>query len=228
MDLGDTSTKSTQLEEVDIPQNLDLLNKWAIPKIAIKTIYDYGWFDKISHKQLIKTTEQSLALNSSRQTIRLLNKRDNDLYKSQYKFLHIGMVQIAFKPLALKGLPETFLAALRDARNLNFRQSLLGSIESTVAYGPFYFNTQPNLQLSLTYSNILDALTLNVKMHGYNYALGFELICLSYRIYFKLLATMNPRCKLYDTSDQTILVETNFVKCKVTTRRPIKWEEINF
>ncbi|WMV15771.1 hypothetical protein MTR67_009156 [Solanum verrucosum] len=177
--------KSTRLEEVDIPQNLNLLNKWTIPKVNIKTIYDYGWFDKISNKQLIKTTEQSLALNSSEQTIRLLNKRDIELYKSQYKFLHIGMVQIAFKPLTLKGLPETFLAALRDARHLNFCQSLMGSIESTVAYGPVYFNAQPNLQLSLTDSNILDALTLNVKTHGYNYAPGSELICLSYRIYYK-------------------------------------------
>ncbi|KAG5590338.1 hypothetical protein H5410_040852 [Solanum commersonii] len=41
----------------------------------------------------------------------------------------------------------------------------MGSIESTVAYGPVYFNAQPNLQLSLTDSNILDALTLNVKTH---------------------------------------------------------------
>ncbi|KAG5590206.1 hypothetical protein H5410_040720 [Solanum commersonii] len=63
----------------------------------------------------------------------------------------------------------------------------MGSIESTVAYGPFYFNTQPNLQLSLTDANILDSLTLNAKNH-----------------------------------------ETDFAKSKVTTRRPIKWEEINF
>ncbi|WMV45560.1 hypothetical protein MTR67_038945, partial [Solanum verrucosum] len=225
MDLGETSTR---LEEVDIAQNLDLLNKWTIPKNNIKTIYDYGWFDKISNKQLIKTTKQSLALNSSKQTIRLLNKRDIDLYKLQYNFLHIGMIQIAFNPFTLKGLPETFLAALRDARNLNFRQSLMGSIESTVAYGLVYFNTQPNLQLSLTDANILDALTLNVKMHGYNYAPESELICLSYIIYFKLLSTLNPRCKLYDTSAKTILVETNFSRSKVTTRRPIKWKEINF
>ncbi|KAG5631035.1 hypothetical protein H5410_002752, partial [Solanum commersonii] len=178
VDLGDTCTKITRLEEVDIPQNLDLLNKWTIPKVDKKTIYDYGWFDKISNKQLIKTTEQTL--------------------------------------------PETFIDALRYARNLNFRQSLIGSIESTVAYGRVYFNTPLNLQFSLTTSNILYALTLNVKTHGYNYALGYELICLSYRIYFKLLATLHPICKLYDTSDQTILVKTNFAKSKVTTRRPIK------
>ncbi|KAG5631735.1 hypothetical protein H5410_003452 [Solanum commersonii] len=121
------------------------------------------------------------------------------------------MVQIAFKPLTLKELPETFLAALRDVRNLNFCQSLMGSIESTVAYGPIYFNAQPNLQLFLTHSNILDVLTLNVNTHGYNYAPETELICLLYRIYYKLHATLNPRCK-----------------SKVTTRRPIKWKEINF
>ncbi|WMV41734.1 hypothetical protein MTR67_035119 [Solanum verrucosum] len=104
----------------------------------------------------------------------------------------------------------------------------MGSIGSTVAYGPVYFNAQPNLQLSLIDSNILDALTLNVKTYGYNYVPESELICLSYRIYYKLLASLNPRCKLYDTSDQTILVETNFSRSKVTTRIPIKWEEINF
>ncbi|KAG5570703.1 hypothetical protein H5410_060469 [Solanum commersonii] len=192
MDPGETCTKSSKLEEVDIPQNLDLLNKWTIPKVLIKTIYDYGWFDKLSSKQLIKTTEKFLALNSSEQTIRLFNERDINLYKNQYNYLHIGMVQIAFKPLTLKGLPETFLVALRDARNLNFRQSLKGSIECTVAYGPVYFNTQPNLQLSLSDVNILDALTLN------------------------------------DTSNQTILVETNFARSKVTIKRPIKGEEIDF
>ncbi|KAG5581070.1 hypothetical protein H5410_051697 [Solanum commersonii] len=68
--MNEGDIKSTRLEEVDIPQNLDLLNKWTIPKVNIKTIYDYGWFDKISNKQLIKTTEQSLALNSSKVTTR--------------------------------------------------------------------------------------------------------------------------------------------------------------
>ncbi|KAG5590513.1 hypothetical protein H5410_041027 [Solanum commersonii] len=78
----DTVYTLVLLEEVDVPQNLDLLNKWTIPKVLIKTIYDYGWFDKLSSKQLIKTTEESLALNSFEQTIRLLNERDVNLYKN--------------------------------------------------------------------------------------------------------------------------------------------------
>ena len=135
MDMGEISTKSTKLEEVDLPQNIDLLNKWTIPKVEIKTIYEYGFFDKIKHKQIIKTSEQSLALNADEQIIQLLHKRDIDMFKRNFNYMHIGLVQIAFRPLTLKGLPETFLAALRDARNLNFRQSLMGSIESTLAYG---------------------------------------------------------------------------------------------
>ncbi|KAG5596350.1 hypothetical protein H5410_037582 [Solanum commersonii] len=89
-----------------------LVNGLYFP-VNIKTIYDYGWFDKISNKQLIKTTEQFLALNSSEQTIRLLNKRDIDLYRSQYKFLRIGMIQIAFKPLTLKGMDPPWITKAR-------------------------------------------------------------------------------------------------------------------
>ncbi|KAG5573220.1 hypothetical protein H5410_062986 [Solanum commersonii] len=35
-------------------------------------------------------------------------------------------------------------------------------------------------------------------------------------------------CKIIDLKNETILIETNFDKSKVVTRRPIKWEEIDF
>ncbi|KAG5621593.1 hypothetical protein H5410_006811 [Solanum commersonii] len=35
-------------------------------------------------------------------------------------------------------------------------------------------------------------------------------------------------CKVIDFKNETILIETNFDKSKVVTRRPIKWEEIDF
>ena len=53
MNFGDNSSKSTRLEEVDIPQNLDLLIKWTIPKVDTRLIYDYDWFDKLSTKQMV-------------------------------------------------------------------------------------------------------------------------------------------------------------------------------
>lgn len=74
----------------------------------------------------------------------------------------------------------------------------------------FILSWKPNWQLSLSDVNILDALILNVNTHGYNFAPSSELICLSYIIYYKLLAILNPKCKLYDISNQTILIETNF------------------
>ena len=35
-------------------------------------------------------------------------------------------------------------------------------------------------------------------------------------------------CKVIDLKNETILIETNFGKSKVVTKRPIRWEEIEF
>ncbi|KAH0633379.1 hypothetical protein KY284_036165 [Solanum tuberosum] len=50
--------------------------------------------------------------------------------------MHIGLVQVAFKPLTLGGLPESFIAALRDGRNQNWKKSLIGTVQTSLAYGP--------------------------------------------------------------------------------------------
>ncbi|KAG5615834.1 hypothetical protein H5410_015658 [Solanum commersonii] len=137
-------------------------------------------------------------------------------------------IEVAFNPLTLRGLPESFIAALRDGRNHNWKKSLIGTIQTSLAYGPVYFNAYPNLQISLQDENSLSSLMLNVKLHGYDYMPGTEVVCICYRIYYKLLHTLNPMCKVIDFKNETILIETNFDKSKVVTRRPIKWEEIDF
>uniref|UniRef100_A0A7N0V3H1 CCHC-type domain-containing protein n=1 Tax=Kalanchoe fedtschenkoi TaxID=63787 RepID=A0A7N0V3H1_KALFE len=59
------------------------------------------------------------------------------------------------------------------------------------------------------------------------YQLGSELICICYRIYFKPLMTLNPNCKIMDKNlKETVLIETNFCKSKISTRKTIKWDEI--
>ncbi|KAG5624667.1 hypothetical protein H5410_009885 [Solanum commersonii] len=80
-----------------------------------------------------------------------------------YRFMHIGLVQVAFKPLTLRGLPERFIAALHDGRNHNWKKSLIGTIQTSLAYGPVYFNAYPNLQISLQDENSLSSLMLNVN-----------------------------------------------------------------
>ncbi|WMV08274.1 hypothetical protein MTR67_001659 [Solanum verrucosum] len=103
--------------------------------------------------------------------------------------MHIGLVQVAFKPLPLCGLPESFIAALCDGRNYNWKKSLIGTIQTSLAYGPIYFNVYPNLQISLQDENSLSSLMLNVKLHGYDYKPGTEVVCICYRIYYKLVHT---------------------------------------
>ncbi|KAG5632039.1 hypothetical protein H5410_003756 [Solanum commersonii] len=142
-------------------------------------------------------------------------------------FEKLGLKSGQKPPPRLAGLPQ-FIAALRDGRNHNWKKSLIGTIQTSLAYGPVYFNVYPNLQISLQDENSLSSLMLNVKLHGYDYMLGTKVVCICYRIYYKLLHTLNPMCKVIDFKNETILIETNFDKSKVVTRRPIKWEEIDF
>ncbi|KAK9705730.1 hypothetical protein RND81_07G077700 [Saponaria officinalis] len=225
-----TTIKNSITKEVEVPLNLDLLNKWTIPKVNTKTIYQLGTFERLGLKQVVKTTEESISLNNTEMVLQLLNNYDLEPYKDDgHKFIHIGLVQVAFKPLTMEGLPESFVAALRDARNLDWKKSIMGVIKTSLAHGPVYFDVYPNLTLPLSDDNILDALTLNVKTHGYNYAQGSEVICICYRIYFKPLFTLNLCCRLVDKQiNETIIIETNFHKSDITTRRRIKWEEISF
>ncbi|KAG5592391.1 hypothetical protein H5410_042905 [Solanum commersonii] len=166
-----STVKNSRKEEYDIPQHLDLLNKWTIPKISPRIIYQMGTFEKLGLKQVVKTTEETITIDSDNQTFRLLSDNDLAPYKDIYRFMHIGLVQD---------------------------------------------------------ENSLSSLMLNVKLHGYDYMPGTEVVCICYTIYYKLLHTLNPMCKIIDFKNETILIETNFDKSKVVTRRPIKWEEIDF
>ncbi|WMV36491.1 hypothetical protein MTR67_029876 [Solanum verrucosum] len=202
-----STVKNSRKEEYDIPQHLDLLNKWTIPKISPRIIYQMSTFEKLGLKQVVKTTEETITIDSDNQTFRLLSDNDIAPYRDIYRLMHIGLVQVAFKPLTLRGLPESFIAALRDGRNHNWKKSLIGTIQTSLAYGPVYFNAYPNLQISLQDENSLSSLILNVKLHGYDYMPGTEVVCVCYRIYYKLLHTLNPMCKVIDFKNETILIE---------------------
>ncbi|MDD0148587.1 hypothetical protein PSY31_23140, partial [Shigella flexneri] len=84
------TVKKSKKQEYDFPENLDSLNRWTIPKIEPKVIYQLGTFEKLGLKQVVKTTEESISLNNQETIIRLLDHFDIDSYKSVYKFLHIG------------------------------------------------------------------------------------------------------------------------------------------
>ena len=86
--------------------------------------------------------------------------------------MHIGLVQIAFKPLTLLGLNTCTQATLRDARCLNWIPSIMGAVETSLCPAPVYFNVYPNLTLSLTDRHICESVQLKLLTKGYDFLLG--------------------------------------------------------
>ncbi|KAG5607608.1 hypothetical protein H5410_029100 [Solanum commersonii] len=178
-----STVKNSRKEEYDIPQHLDLLNKWTIPKISPRIIYQMGTFEKLGLKQVVKTTEETITIDSDNQTFRLLSDNDLAPYKDIYRFMHIGLVQVAFKPLTLRGLPESFIAALRDGRNHKWKKSLIGDKSKVVTRRPIKWEeidfpqewvienaTQPQNNINTEVSEIeqLNDGTVKIRFHEPN------------------------------------------------------------
>ena len=182
MDLiGSTSRNLTKEKSVknsnliEYPTEIEDLNKWSIPKVPAKQIYNIGMFD-FKSSVAIKTMKKSIQVDNTKQSIKLLNEEDLLLFINKYNFIHIGLIQIALKPLTLQGLNASLLTSLRDVRCLDYVQSLIGVMQTSLCHGPVYFNVYPNLSISLTDPNILEAATLNIKTNGYNFMPGSETI----------------------------------------------------
>lgn len=80
----------------------------------------------------------------------------------------------------------------------------------------------PDLSLSLTDLNLLEAASLNIKTHGYNLLPGYETIAIVYCIHYKALSTLSPNAKYHTVPAKTILVETNLLSSHVAVNRQIK------
>lgn len=132
----------------------------------------------------IKTCESTISINNSLETIKLLISADFDRYKKEFRFLHIGLVQVAVKPMFRTGLDIPVCLLLRDDKLLNFDDSLLGVLESNLAHGPIYFNCYPNFSVDIQDPNILDNLTLNIKSKNMNSKTQTHEITVIYRVYY--------------------------------------------
>jgi hypothetical protein len=71
-------------------------------------------------------------------------------------------------------LNTSVLLRLRDRRHLDFQDSLLGMVESSLYEEPIYFNCHPNYSLSLYDPTLLHVLELNIKTHGYKMMKGAQ------------------------------------------------------
>jgi hypothetical protein len=226
MEEPDQNDLTTNQELVEFPNNLEKLNKWVIPSVPRNKIYNFGMFD-FKSRMAVKTIEQNVRISKDSQNIFLLCKKDLESFKD-YNYMHVGLIQIAIKPLTLLGLNTTIMAYVRDGRCNNFKQSLAAVIETSLCHGPVYFDIAPNLSLSLSDKHLFEALQMNIHTNGYDFKIGSQIMTVCYRIYFKVLNTLNPKAKQISCPGTTTLVQTNLLASKIATNRLIKWEELDF
>ena len=139
--------------------------KWSIPKVDTKTVYKTSFVESAFH-----FVEQIFSISKTHEKCCLFSKRNINKFIAAKKFsyLHIGMVQVAIKPLTRKGINAFVLMCLRDARFKNFKDSILGMITASLYDGLVYFNCYLDLTLTLDDPNIVKALTLNIVSSGYH------------------------------------------------------------
>jgi len=222
------SSRSTFSVEDDNSVNFD---KWKIPKLSIRRIYITSWFKNVLKAQHdIKTVEKTFAIYSKSEKYELLDKKiiDDALVKG-YDYLHIGAVQVAFKPLARLDANASVSLCLRDPRLVDFRASIIGMIQSSLFNRPIHFNTFPNYSLSLTDVHITKALTLNVLISGCNMEEGRRPVAIIYRIYYKLLkGSPNSHSVIDNSWDFLKLIESSRQDPKIYIPKMIQWNEIHF
>ncbi|CAL9029357.1 unnamed protein product [Prunus brigantina] len=202
---------------------------WNIPKVPSQKIYKKHWlpssFNSTTH---VKTVEQVYALSKEHETCQLLNLESIKKHKNDgNNFLHIGLVQVAVKPLTRLGLKASILLCLRDARFTEFSDSTLGVIESSLCNGPVHFDCYPDFTVSLSDPHILKTLTLNIKTEGYNVLPGTQPLALVYRIYYKVTGTnMNFQALNKSPRDQTVLIQSHTSDAHIQVPQTIKWSEV--
>jgi hypothetical protein len=208
------SSRSTFSVEDDNSVDFD---KWKIPKLSTRRIYITSWFKnvfKADHD--VKTVEQTFAISSKNEKYELFDRKViNDALAEGYQYMHIGAVQVAFKPLARLDANASVSLCFRDARLNDFQTSIFGMIQSPLFNRPIHFNTFPNFSLSLTDVHITKALTLNVLTSGCNMEEGRRPLAISYRIYYKLLNYLNPRAVKKKCGIFAMLIESSTQDAKM-------------
>jgi len=92
----------------------DNFHKWDIPKANIETIYKISTFS-LQIAFSIRTHEEIASLQNGLQTISLIKPEVIQMHlKDKFRFMHIGLVQVAVKPSIRKGINGPIYMALRD------------------------------------------------------------------------------------------------------------------
>ncbi|KAH1262561.1 polyprotein [Glycine max] len=204
------------------------MDDWNIPEIPQDQLYVPETIkDKHNFDYIIKTVENNIPLGQDvGEEFHLLSKNSIYEHSRKYKYLHIGCVQVAIKPLIDMGIDAAVLMCLRDIRHNQFEDSLIGTVETNLGQGSIYFNCYPNKTVSMLDRNILDSLFLNIHFHGLDMKEGSIPAALIYRIQYKVMNTCASRVLLKPQKGETTLFITDMTKANVSLPRKIKWDEV--
>lgn len=209
--------------------NTQQLANWKPPTTPISTIYKKGILD-FKAARAIKIKEKVVPLYSENQSMSLLSKKTILKYINQgYRFMHIGLVQIAIKPLTVEGLNTSMHVALRDCRHINYKDSLLGLFETSLTNGPIYSNCFPNFTVSLTDPHIMKILTLDILTLNYNMLKGSHIYEIFYRLNYKIRNTgLCPNAIDHNRlTGETIFWEIDQTKANITVPKTIQWKDVS-
>jgi len=94
------NNRIVQSEEITIEDFTKHIDDWKIPKISQTQIYQKSKYDIFKTDFTIKTEERDIQLTKPFETIQLLSQKSLQKHLAKnYKYIHIGLVQIGIKPL---------------------------------------------------------------------------------------------------------------------------------
>ncbi|KAL0001094.1 hypothetical protein SO802_014875 [Lithocarpus litseifolius] len=153
---------------------------------------------------------RSTSLPEIPQDAGIINSEEYELSDLDLKIGDWNLLKVGVKALIRLGLNNLILLALRDTRHIRFKDSLLGTIQTSLSNRPVYFDCFPNFTLHLHDPHIMKAFTLNIKTHGTLMVQGTSQIALIYRVYYKCIKTnMNVGALDKKKMGETLFIQTN-------------------
>ena len=84
------------------------------PKLILKAVHKTSWAENAFHSAYkVRIVEQTFSISKAHEKCCLFSKRNiNDFIAKRFSYLHIGLVQVAVKPLTQKGINAFVLMCL--------------------------------------------------------------------------------------------------------------------
>ncbi|GAV63110.1 MP domain-containing protein, partial [Cephalotus follicularis] len=192
-------------------------------RFQIKKNYKYNSFNHCNFTERIQTIEQTIKITKTQQNIQLLDEKAIKELVKNFQCTHFALVQVTIKSLTRQCLNTSVLACLRDARHLNFDDSLIGANETSLCNGPVYFDGYPDLTIFLTDKNILETLKISIILHGYNMLLGSEINAIIHHVHYKPTNSICPKSLVNLTKGETTIMKCATNDSNTLIPQKIKW-----